>query len=191
MEGLIAGIDFGSKTSGFTAIALGYSTHIQMLQAQKNKDSDAFLKEVVREHQPRCIGIDAPLSLPGALVGQPNYSNFHMRAADLEAGAMSPMFLGGLTARAMDFAHWCSEQGIAVYEVYPKLVAEGLGLDKKRYKKDATYLPEALRMFGARREVEVGNWHQFDALLALDVAERINRKSAHSIGDELEGVIYF
>lgn len=192
MAGVIIGIDFGSKKSGFTAVALYKNGRVEMLQAAKNKDADDFLKGVVEANAPTVIGIDAPLSLPGALQGLDGFENFHMRKADLDAGAMSPMFLGGLTARAMEFAHWCRRQGISVYETYPKLVAQQLNLDMNRYKKDPGYMNEAEAAILKGKDKKVAsNWHQIDALLALEAALKIDEKCANSLGNELEGVIYF
>ena len=144
MGKVIVGIDYGSKTSGFTCAAIIHDGSISVHQATKNKDADKWLKELLEPLRPNVIGIDAPLSIPGALREIDGFTNYHYRKADLEAKAMSPMFLGGLTARAIELAHWLRlTTASKVIEVYPKLTAQELQLDSKRYKKDKAFLPEA------------------------------------------------
>jgi predicted nuclease with RNAse H fold len=197
MGGVIAGVDYGSKTSGFTCVAFIKENKIHLHQAAKNKNADLWLKGLFERYEPRLIGIDAPLSLPGALRGLSGFSNYHYRLADIETRAMSPMFLGGLTARAIELRTWIQSRLSSVaIEVYPKLAAEGLNLDMKRYKKDKTYLFYALtalqeKVTWSMDGLEVSNWHQYDALLALYTAEKFNRKTCSSYGNEEEGLIYF
>ncbi len=197
MGEVIAGIDYGSKTSGFTCIAFLEGNKIHMHQSAKNNDADLWLKGLIQKYQPLLVGIDAPLSLPGALKGLAGFSNFHYRLADIEARAMSPMFLGGLTARAIELSTWMqNELPSHTIEVYPKLAAEALDLDMKRYKKDNTYLQNSLAILFERvhwmvDHLNISNWHQFDALLALYTAEKYSLKTASSCGNEEEGLIYF
>lgn len=197
MGNVIAGVDYGSKTSGFTCAAIINDGIISVHQATKNKDADKWLKELIEPLRPNVIGIDAPLSLPGALRGIDGYTNYHYRKADLKAKAMSPMFLGGLTARAVELAQWFRQTTASqVIEVYPKLTAQELQLDSKRYKKDKTYLPQAKHTLESvsgwdLETVEVENWHQYDALMALRTAQRYLNEKANTLGDKAEGLIYF
>lgn len=197
MERVIAGVDYGSKTSGFTCAAFLIGNKVYMHQATKNNDADLWLKGLFEMYQPLLVGIDAPLSLPGALRGLAGFSNYHFRLADVETRAMSPMVLGGLTARAIELSTWLKNQLPSdTIEVYPKLAAEALNLDMKRYKKDNTYLTNALATLFERVDwmvdhLEISNWHQFDALLALYTTEKFSLKTTSSCGSEEEGVIYF
>lgn len=197
MGGVIAGVDYGSKTSGFTCVAFLKEKKVQLHQAAKNKDADLWLKGLFENYQPYLVGIDAPLSLPGALRGLAGFSNYHYRVADMEARAMSPMFLGGLTARAIELSTWIKNESTEnTIEVYPKLVAQGLGLDMKRYKKDQAYLNEALSVLQAKvswsmDELENSNWHQFDSLLALYATDKFQHDNASCVGVKEEGLIYF
>ena len=197
MGGVIAGVDYGSKTSGFTCVAFLVDDTVQLHQAAKNKDADQWLKGLFEKYQPLLVGIDAPLSLPGALNGLKGFSNYHFRSADIKSRAMSPMFLGGLTARAIELGHWVQKSiSSNAIEVYPKLAAEGIRLDMKRYKKDKTYLLEADALLSnhvswSMDELELSNWHQFDALLALYSAERFHQDRASCFGEKEEGFIYF
>lgn len=197
MERLIAGIDYGSKSSGFTCASVLKNNKVHLFQAKKNQDADQSLKIFMEGFQPQYIGIDAPLSIPGVLRELEGFTNYHFRQADLEAKAMSPMFLGGLTARAIEIASWFkSEWGTQVIEVYPKLVSQELLLDTKRYKKELTYLPSAVQKLERAVEwdmsnLNIKNWHQFDSLLALYATERYSNNEAQSLGNKQEGLIYF
>lgn len=143
------------------------------------------------------VGIDAPLSIPGVLRGLDGFSNYHYRLADLEAKAMSPMFLGGLTARAMELKNQIERLHYSrVIEVYPKLTANELELDMKRYKKDRGYLRECLvkiteKVNWSIDQSDFTNWHQLDALLALISTEKFTQNTSSSLGNKAEGLIYF
>ena len=197
MGKVILAVDFGSKTSGFTAAALFNSEgRISLHQALKGSNADVWLKELIKRHTPDIIAVDAPLSLPGVYARTEGCTNYHYRQCDLEVSAMSPMFLGGLTARAIEMKDWIHATLRAeVIEIYPKLVAQDLGLDK-RYKKDFAYLTEALdilsaELSGSLDASQVTNWHRFDALLALRTASKYAAGAAKKIGLETEGIIYF
>ena len=150
-----------------------------------------------QEYQFNVIGIDAPLSIPGALKGLDGFSNYHYRVADIEAKAMSPMFLGGLTARAIELKDQIERLYFSkVIEVYPKLAAQNLRLQMTRYKKDRGYLEECLAIVTENvhwliDQSQITNWHQFDALLALMSTEKFTRNTCSCIGNKAEGLIYF
>ena len=197
MGKVIAGIDYGSKTSGFTCAAILVGNKVHLHQAEKNKDADKWLMSLFEEYQCNVIGIDAPLSIPGALKGLDGFSNYHYREADIEAKAMSPMFLGGLTARAIELKDQIEKMNFSkVIEVYPKLAAQNLKLQMTHYKKDRNYLAECLAIVTETvqwsfDQSEITNWHQFDALLALISTEKFTRNTCSSIGNKAEGLIYF
>lgn len=194
MEPILAGIDFGAKRSGFTAIAVQQTQLVQIFQAKAKQDADIWVREILLDLGVTAVAIDAPLSLPGALVGLNAFDNFHYRKADIESKAMSPMFLGGLTARAIELKSWADHNGMEMYETYPKKTALHLNLDMNSYKKDQQYLATATKeLFRAMNcsAVEVENWHQFDALLALHSMLRIHIGKAKVLGDSREGLMYF
>ena len=60
MGKVIVGIDYGSKTSGFTCAAIIHDGSISVHQATKNKDADKWLKELLEPLKPNVIGIDLP-----------------------------------------------------------------------------------------------------------------------------------
>ena len=183
----IIGIDYGSKLAGTTAICYEKNGIICVTQSLKKKDADVFIKRFCEEHQPDHIYIDAPLSLPGVYTSITDYNNYFYRQADVETQAMSPMFLGGLTARAMKLK--CEIPAIC-HEAYPKMLAHTLNI--------ASYYKEDLRLFSqnlSQKFPEVvfphsmDNWHQVDALLAYIIGLRHQRGEALVYGDPSEGQI--
>jgi predicted nuclease with RNAse H fold len=196
VEIVALGIDYGSKTSGFTAAASYSSTGVvQVFQSTKGKDADAWLMDLIKELNPKHVAIDAPLSLPGVFTDPTSFNNYHYRECDRLTGAMSPMFLGGLTARAMQLTAKLKALKIeSVIETYPKMVCGALGLDMKRYKKDGAYLEELNFvdfLDNAQLDDAVKNWHQWDALMALFACLKHKNGIAEAIGNPLEGIIYF
>lgn len=192
----IIGIDYGSKTAGTTAIAYLQEHRIQFTQSVRKKDADQFIRQFVKTHHPQQIFIDAPLSLPGVFQGLPQHDDFFYRVSDREVKAMSPMFLGGLTARAMKLKHevlqW--DDGIRFHEVYPGHLARLLGLDRDQYKKKMEYIPQHMEVLAPLLPYDLDraqcqNWHQFDALLAFLSGARYNRGEHKSFGNPQEGII--
>jgi len=106
---------------------------------------------------------------------------------------MSPMFLGGLTARAMKLASTLSAQGIVVVETYPRKIAELLQLHKAEYKAAGEYLAKCtglvLDMTGVQVSALPVSWHEFDSLLAYASAWRYARGLHKVFGEPSEGLI--
>lgn len=191
----VVGIDYGSKLAGTTVLAIFDSNtkRILLQQSSKKQDADAFVASQLLEHPADIVGIDAPLSLPGVYRGLEGNHDFHYRAADRQAKAMSPMFLGGLTARAMKLA---SEINATTIEVYPKLGAERYQLHELGYKGDKEAISPCLIALIQRTDLplqglSIENWHQFDALLALEITWRYHNNLADHYGDAKEGILYF
>ncbi|MBK8340867.1 MAG: hypothetical protein IPK99_13115 [Flavobacteriales bacterium] len=113
----IIGIDFGARSSGNTVVCEERTGRFVFHRTAKGEDGDAWLEETVSAIAPSIIFIDAPLSLPGVYHGKG--TDYFFRLADHQSGGMSPMFLGGLTARAMRLAATWQGKGIGVHEVYP------------------------------------------------------------------------
>lgn len=189
-----AGVDYGSKMAGTTVIAWAEGHDIQLAQSASKKDADKWVKSWVKAHQPGALYLDAPLSLPGVYRAPDAYEDFFYRSADKEVQAMSPMFLGGLTARAMRLSRELKALQCATLEVYPGQLSKILGLDRKRYKKDKTYLQEATEAVLAhlpdyQLAVLPANWHQVDALLAFCSGYRHQQGLAAIYGRAAEGQI--
>jgi predicted nuclease with RNAse H fold len=199
---IIVGIDFGSQLAGTTAIAFLNGDEVKIRQSDKGKSADVFVQNQLKELPVgSLIGIDAPLSLPEVyskealdLVEEPD---FHYRQCDKEVKAMSPMFLGGLTARAMKLSHNLQQKGLKTFEVYPKMVFQNSIQNRGGYKKKwnrelaLKWVKELEQKYVFHLQSNLENWHQFDAILALTATINIYRGDAQKIGEENEGVIYF
>ncbi len=192
----IAGVDYGSKLAGTTAIAaIAASGSIDIHQSAKGQDADRFLLEQITSIQAQQIFIDAPLSLPMVYRSPEAYDDYFYRVADRTLQAMSPLFLGGLTARAMQLARRLSELDIMVYEVYPAHLARLLKLQEMGYKKDINQLPDVVQEllphlpYPLAPQVTIANWHQADALLALLSGIRYMQQQHEIFGNTTEGII--
>ena len=191
----IFGVDYGSRMAGTTAVAIAKKGVIGVCQSQHRQDADGWLLELAATHQPDYLFLDAPLSLPGVYKDLAGYSNFFFREADLQLRAMSPMFLGGLTARAMRLKEQLRVHPGPVIEVYPAAVARHLELKTKGYKGPKAAIPdvlanlEKLLPFPVEHSSGIGNWHQIDALLALLSGLRFCLGRHTSFGNPDEGEI--
>ena len=171
---MIVGIDYGSKMAGTTVIARMYEHNKVDLQASaKNQDADKFISDFMEANQDIWLAyIDAPLSLPIAYKSLNGSNDYFYRQADRITGAMSPMFLGGLTARAMQLKEQISKKGIKVVETYPAKLAEVLSFKDEGYKKGKENINALCDRLKAESDFEFKNedvlsWHHFDALLCL------------------------
>ena len=178
---LFAGIDYGSKLAGTTAIAWQEDGKMQLLLSEKKKDADVWLLDVIVAAGIQYIFIDAPLSLP-IVYTQPNMEgDYFYRDADRITGAMSPMFLGGLTARAMRLSRQLQQVGVQSTEVYPAHLKRVMGED---------WLAQLAQSTGVTLdEISASNNHQQDALLAWLSGWRWHHHTADIIGDPKEGQI--
>lgn len=196
MNNIIAGIDYGSKTAGTTTICVGDDTGsvFSISQSRKGEDADKFLLESIIKSGVRFLFIDAPLSLPGVYSKLEGFDDYFYRKCDREIGAMSPMFLGGLTARAMRFREDCFNISIPVREVWPTRIAEILGIEKDIYKSTVKNIKGCtdimLDTIQVEEEYRPVNWHQIDAALAFVSGLRFINGNAISFGDPGEGMIY-
>lgn len=194
---VIFGIDYGSKLSGNTVIAILQENQIFFMDVDAKVDADQFIRNAAEHFKPEIIFIDAPLSLPGVYRYPDQYSDFHFRVADRETQAMSPMFLGGLAARAIELKGKLEAQKIEVKETYPRLMANRFKLKALGYKsnraslKDCTQqLKNCMRESLSFKCSDVKTWHHLDALLALLSAMSYSCGDYTTYGDPREGMIY-
>ncbi|NEM97468.1 DUF429 domain-containing protein [Pontibacter burrus] len=189
------GVDYGARLAGTTAAAMLHEGSLNIWGCARSQDADEFLLELIQAVRPAIVFIDAPLSLPKAYNQTPYTSDadFFYRACDREVQAMSPMFIGGLTARAIRLKTILSENGISVLETYPSQLAETLFPEQKGYKKDITLLPEMAQQLQELHLIPVKDepqdWHQFDAQLAWYSGYRHLMKQSTLYGDPEEGRI--
>lgn len=193
-----AGIDYGSKLAGTTAVAMLQQDSLQVWQSVRGQDADLWLLRLLQELNPIAAFIDAPLSLPHVYstpVPADAAADYFYRASDREVKAMSPMFIGGLTARAMRLrATLQQDTGIALVETYPSQLVRLCWPEEKAYKKGAK--PTAQHMEWLMEQVEVPmaqpqleNWHQFDAVLAWHSGQRFYTGKTKVYGTAAEGQI--
>lgn len=192
----IAGVDLGARRAGSTAIAFckvgGHSVNI--LHTEKGQDADKFVYDRLTALVPKVIFMDAPLSLPGHYTGQSD--DYFYRKCDRELKAMSPMFLGGLTARAMKLRDKLIRNGLDVKETYSAQQAKRLELSLLGYKKKKSDIPNVLdRILDVQQwkllDRENLSWHAVDALLALIGAQRFQDNEHYTFGEKAEGRIFF
>jgi len=192
---VIAGIDYGSKLAGTTVLAILDGSRVKLFQSLKKQDADAMLLDKIAQYKPEFVMLDAPLSLPGVFQQLLDFQDYFYRKADKELQAMSPMFLGGLTARAMKLSHQLAQLNIPVYETYPKLVADRIGLKENYTKSQNGEVGAFVRLledkFSLRIDLKSGiSWHHADALLALIAAIRFRNQEIECVGDKREGLIW-
>lgn len=195
VEGIFVGIDYGAKLAGTTALCYLKEGQLQLEQSEKKKDADAFLIEHLNAIKPKCVFIDAPLSLPMVYSKAQEEADFFYRKADRLTKAMSPMFLGGLTARAMRLKHQLSKQEITFYETYPAYLVREV-LEKpvtynKKKKETLIAFWTLLKSYLPFENIEANpqNWHQVDAVLAWWSGWRYLNKQSFILGEEKEGQI--
>jgi predicted nuclease with RNAse H fold len=173
-KSVICGVDFGAQRSGNTVVAVKTGSTTTLHRSAKGQETDPWIVELLTELKPALVAIDAPLSLPGIYLtpreySEHKYTDYFYRACDRELQAMSPMFLGGLTARAMRLKDILARMNVEVIETYPKKIrASGIkvNIDKA---KDA---------------------HEEDALFCLALAELYHQKKARGVGSANEGLIW-
>ena len=185
---MIFGIDYGSKLAGTTVIAYSENDTIKTVSSQKKQNADQFILDFVEKVKPTLIGIDAPLSLPAAFYGKGD--DYFYREADKKLKAMSPMFLGGLTARAIKLKSQISADMI---EVYPGGLSRNLELAQFEYKKKEADYEAMMNKLDWTSELKSTpkNSHEFDAILALFITWRAKNNLAQKVGDPDEGLIYY
>lgn len=181
-------LDYGSKLAGTTAVCFEKNKRLHLLQSAKKQNADEWLRRLIAEKKPDAVYIDAPLSLPGVYRGIG--SDYFYRAGDRAVGAMSPMFLGGLTARAMQLRAAFYE--IPFFEIYPAQLRRTLLPQAAFYKKSnlsgfGEMLAELLPIPWVQPPE---NWHQADAVLAWLSGWRCMNGEALSFGEPAEGLIW-
>ena len=188
----IVGIDYGNKYAGTTVICYNSGNKIKFVQSSKNTDADSFLLNELAYLHPDLIMIDAPLSLPGVYWLGNDYRDHFYRSCDRELKAMSPMFLGGLTARAISLIK--KMNGTEVKETYPRKLVDILLLPYAQYKHDKQELGPFANQLKLKSDVkfnesQITSWHHVDAFLALLSGLRYLGKIHQKYGIPEEGIV--
>ncbi len=185
----VCGIDYGSKLAGTTSICYRENDEIRFVRSAKKQDADKMILDFCNEFMPALIAIDAPLSLPGVFQGLAGFEDYFYRRSDKELKAMSPMFIGGLTARAIKLKNQLRD--VEVIEAYPVFRGKQLMLTEFGYRTKTPDYPSILKKLGFPSNTNILSSHDLDALITLEIVERYSRGEAKSVGDELEGLIYY
>jgi len=184
------GIDYGSKLAGTTVICYEKNKKLCLLQSEKKKDADLFISNFIKEHRPKEIYLDAPLSLPGAYLGVGD--DYFYRKCDKATKAMSPMFLGGLTARAMKLA--ASHKEVVFKECYPGYLIRTVLDYSELYAKKSKYSPKLHKQLAKEFDLEYNstpkNWHQLDAVVCWISGWRHGSGQGELLGEANEGLIW-
>lgn len=179
------GIDYGSKLAGTTAVSFLDGNDLIIMQSKKNQDADLMIEELVEKHQPEHLFIDVPLSLPGVYKDDAAYHDYFYRACDRTLGAMSPMFLAGLTARGIKMCADFAKKGILSHETYPTALARYLLIEEWEH------IHSAAEKILSQLTIQVpANKHQADSLLCFLAGHRYQQGISKIVGNEKEGVIY-
>lgn len=189
----IAGIDYGSKLAGTTVICFMDDSLLHTTQVLKGKDADAWLLTQLVDLGITEVYIDAPLSLPAAYYGEGE--DYHYRASDKALQAMSPMFLGGLTARAMKLKTMLIHQNIPCKEVYPGGTVRTTEALRQVYnKKVLTTTPAMIECLNTVLPYPIAikptNYHQIDSILCWYIGWKYNQNKAKPYGNNEEGLIW-
>ncbi len=185
------GIDYGSKLAGTTAICYEEENFLHVVQSEKKKSADDFVEKWILEKQPEKVFIDAPLSLPASYFGKGD--DYFYRKCDKAVQGMSPMFLGGLTARALQLRSKLESSKRTFYEIYPAHLLRIL-FPTQSFKKGNSGLQDIWELLKPQIPVSVNsipeNRHQLDAFLAWYSGWRYLKGKAIFFGIEEEGLIW-
>lgn len=187
--GMHIGIDFGARTAGNTVVCERRGSLFRFHRCAKDEDGDTWLRACVEELRPNSIYIDAPLSLPDAYFGRGTDHFFRM--ADRQSKGMSPMFLGGLTARAIALSKEWRKLGIAVHEAYPAALIRQ-EWDMLKVISGRTIPKHKLRIMAGMVQLpppDPADRHEADAWLCWVIGERHRSGRATIFGREEEGLI--
>ncbi|MFN4233298.1 MAG: hypothetical protein ACK4IK_00680 [Bacteroidia bacterium] len=189
----ILGIDLGNKKSGNTAMCYLFNNTLQFIQPKKGQDEVSEILKIIEQKHIQLIGIDAPLSLPGVYFNKVEFNDYQYRLCDKECKAMSPMFIGAFTARAIELKNLLESKGISVIEVYPKKLSEIMDIQKYYPLKKVSNVPDKLIEeikdtipFNIKN---ISNMHQFDALLCWLSTYRYIHQKHEVFGNKKEGLI--
>ncbi|QCK13580.1 hypothetical protein [Mangrovivirga cuniculi] len=184
----IAGVDYGSNLSGNTVMCLNENNNLSLYYSVKGRNTDVWLYDLINEKKPSVLGIDSPLSLPGVYTNN-EFDDYFYRKCDRELQAMSPMFIGGLTARSIKLKTLLEKTVNGIYEVYPSghLRNNDIPVLKRNHTKEE--FKDYLQSLNVKSH-DIKSSHAFDAMIAWIITANIYLGNAKAIGDIKEGLIY-
>ncbi len=189
----ILGIDLGNKASGNTALCFLNQSKLQYIQPKKKDDELNVILEIIKKHKIHLVCIDAPLTLPAVYYQTHEFNDYMYRECDKLCKAMSPMFVGAFTARAIQLKNMLEHKKLQVIEVYPKKLIEMLKLTTYYPKKKENNVPHKLIQklkdgvpFNFSKPESL---HQLDALLCWYSGFRYLNNEHLEFGHKKEGII--
>lgn len=189
----ILGIDLGNKASGNTALCFLNQNQLQFIQPAKKVDELNIILEIIKKHNIHLVCIDAPLTLPAVYYQTPEFNDYMYRQCDKICKAMSPMFVGAFTARAIQLKNMLEDKKLQVIEVYPKMLIETLNLKnyypKKKDKNISDTLLIKLKSQIPYKYAKPETLHQLDALLCWQSGFRYLNNQHLAFGHKKEGII--
>ncbi|MCS6979728.1 MAG: DUF429 domain-containing protein [Flavobacteriales bacterium] len=203
----LGGLDLGSRFRSTSVLCvLQENGRFTFFTPPPSTDGHAWIYEKALELKLSRIFIDAPLSLPGIYRNPEKFQDYHFRQADIALSAMSPMFLGGFTASAMQLAARWKTAGLEVMETYPAGLVRMWGLQHVYVKKENKDKKECLSAFilalqecAACTELSfpedlqwpvLQSWHEADALSCFLSGWRYQLGKAVPFGMAEEGLIW-
>lgn len=189
----ILGIDLGNKGSGNTALCFLNQNQLQFIQPTIKDDELNIILEIIKKHNIHLVCIDAPLTLPAVYYQTPEFNDYMYRQCDKICKAMSPMFVGAFTARAIQLKNILENKKLQVIEVYPKMLIDTLNL-KNYYpkKKDKNISVALLKKLNSQIQynfIKPETLHQLDALLCWQSGFRFINHQHLEFGNKKEGII--
>lgn len=189
----ILGIDLGNKASGNTALCFLNQNKLQYIQPKKKEDELNIILKIIEKHNIHLVCIDAPLTLPAVYYQTPEFNDYMYRQCDKLCKAMSPMFVGAFTARAIQLKNMLEHKKLQVIEVYPKKLIEILKLTAYYPKKKEKNVPYEL-IQNLKNEIPYNfakpeTLHQLDALLCWQSGFRYLNNQHIAFGHKKEGII--
>lgn len=188
------GIDFGARYAGTTALCFVMGKFLHVVQSTRKQDADEFCRQHISLLKPDFVMIDAPLSLPLVYRGTSASSaeagtDFFFRHADRQLNAMSPMFLGGLTARAMQLASLFDPAGIPFFETWPARIRHYFGAEQRPDQETLNNQLLKLTGFGLSPGSQLTQ-HGTDSILAWYAGWLKINGMLRAYGHESEGLIW-
>ncbi len=196
-EKVLFGVNYGSKLSGNTLIAIYKDSSIVFMDVDKGVDADGFILKAASHFNPSYVFLNVPLSLPGIYHKIDGCDDYHFRKADKDLNSISPMFNGGLAARAMELKAELENIGSEVFETCPRILAKRFGFPAKGYQGSnqglkccRTQLTECFKDTIAIKPSDIKSWYHLDALLILMSAMNFEQGCADAYGNKEEGLIF-
>lgn len=194
MDNSILGVDLGGKSNGHTAACYNVGNTLHFVHFGSSKNHHLHIVDVALTQGITQAFIDAPLSLPAVYREISGFEDYHRRICDKLLKGMSPMFLGGFTASAIELASQLKRHGVEVKEVYPKALVNELDLKgySRKLKREAV-LPLSQEVLNQAQGFVLKEApaviHELDALLAWVSGYRYVNGVHKSYGNPKEGLI--